>query len=72
MSNELRFPFRMLLKKPGFTLVVVFTLVLGICASDPATFIGIAFLLITVAFIACLSPARRALAVDAITPLRSE
>lgn len=48
------------------------SLLFGIGATDPQTFIGIALLLVLVALIACWIPARRAARVDPMIALRCE
>jgi putative ABC transport system permease protein len=48
------------------------SLLCGISAADPATFVAVSVLLITVALLACWIPARRAMSVAPLISLRAD
>ena len=48
------------------------TLLFGVSPTDPATYIGVAAIIVVVALIACLVPAQRAMRVDPLVAIRNE
>jgi ABC-type antimicrobial peptide transport system permease subunit len=57
----------------AFSLTRVITGMLhGVSPTDPLTFTGVSIVLVAVALLACLIPARRATRVDPIVALRNE
>jgi len=55
----------------GLTRLLV-SLLFEVNATDPATFVSISLLLVSIALLACFFPARRALSVDPMIALRAE
>jgi hypothetical protein len=83
LIHDLHYGLRTLSNSPGFTIVTVLTLALGIgrvlasflygvSALDPVTFAAVPLLLLLATIVACLIPARRAAGLDPMRTLRYE
>ena len=72
MIADLAFAFRQLRKSRAFTAVVVITLALGIGPNAAVSVVISALILLAVAVIASMLPARRAAGIDVIQALRTE
>lgn len=48
------------------------TLLFGVSPTDPTTYVGVAAMIVIVALVACLVPARRAMRVDPLVAIRNE
>ena len=70
MAGRHRLDHRLALALTGARLLKAF--LYGVSASDTITFNFIALLLLTIAFLACWIPARRASRVDPMVALRAE
>ena len=67
MTQDLRYGWRQMVHTPFFK-----TLLVGVSATDAASFAGTAALLVAVAMAATYLPARRASRIDAMRALRAD
>jgi ABC-type lipoprotein release transport system permease subunit len=76
LGPDLRHAARSLWRSPGFAAAAVAralsSLLLDVRPLDPVTFAAVAALMVVVALLACLAPARRAARLDPIVALRYE
>jgi ABC-type antimicrobial peptide transport system permease subunit len=68
---DLRFGLRMLRKSPGFALTTIAVL-FGVSSAGAATYLEVALVMISIALVACLVPAWRAIRVNPMMALRYE
>jgi ABC-type antimicrobial peptide transport system permease subunit len=69
---DFRYAARELRRRPGFALTAVLSLALGVGATSAVFSVVYGVLLLAVAVIACLAPARRAASINPMDALRHE